>query len=66
MLFTCYWFPNVSSNTIDQPGKQISLAAHGKWLGGEPNYDRADAWLLMGLIPSFQKRVFMGKILLKN
>ncbi len=44
-----------TSNTIDQPGKQISLAAHGKWLGGEPDFDRADAWLLMGVNPIISK-----------
>lgn len=44
-----------TSNTIDQPGKQISLAAHGKWLGGEPDFDRADAWLLMGVNPVISK-----------
>ena len=44
-----------TSNTIDQPGKQISLAAHGKWLGGEPNFENADAWLLMGVNPIISK-----------
>lgn len=44
-----------TSNTIDQPGKQISLAAHGKWLGGEPDFDKADAWLLMGVNPIISK-----------
>jgi len=37
-----------TSNTIDQPGKQISAALHGKWLGGEPDFEQADAWLLVG------------------
>ena len=44
-----------TSNTIDQPGKQIALAAHGKWLGGEPNFEQADAWLLMGNNPIISK-----------
>lgn len=44
-----------TSNTIDQPGKQISLATHGKWLGGEPDFDQADAWLLMGGNPIISK-----------
>lgn len=44
-----------TSNTIDQPGKQIALAMHGKWLGGEPDFEQADAWLLMGGNPIISK-----------
>ncbi len=44
-----------TSNTIDQPGKQIATALHGKWLGGEPDFDRADAWLLVGNNPIISK-----------
>ena len=44
-----------TSNTIDQPGKQIAMAAHGKWLGGEPDFDKADAWLLLGNNPIISK-----------
>ncbi|MFK8019981.1 MAG: molybdopterin-dependent oxidoreductase [Pseudomonadales bacterium] len=44
-----------TSNTIDQPGKQIAMAAHGKWLGGEPDFDKADAWLLLGGNPIISK-----------
>ncbi|MFT4520052.1 MAG: anaerobic selenocysteine-containing dehydrogenase [Halioglobus sp.] len=44
-----------TSNTIDQPGKQISMALHGKWLGGEPNFEQADAWLLVGNNPIISK-----------
>lgn len=44
-----------TSNTIDQPGKQTSMAAHGKWLGGEPDFDKADAWLLLGGNPIISK-----------
>ena len=44
-----------TSNTIDQPGKQISMALHGKWLGGEPDFERADAWLLVGNNPIISK-----------
>lgn len=44
-----------TSNTIDQPGKQISMALHGKWLGGEPNFERADAWMLVGNNPIISK-----------
>ncbi len=44
-----------TSNTIDQPGKQISMAMHGKWLGGEPDFADADAWLLLGVNPVISK-----------
>ena len=44
-----------TSNTIDQPGKQISTALHGKWLGGEPDFEQADAWLLVGNNPIISK-----------
>lgn len=44
-----------TSNTIDQPGKQISMALHGKWLGGEPNFEKADAWCLFGGNPIISK-----------
>lgn len=44
-----------TSNTIDQPGKQISMALHGKWLGGEPDFEQADAWLLVGNNPIISK-----------
>lgn len=44
-----------TSNTIDQPGKQIAMALHGKWLGGEPDFEKADAWLLIGVNPVISK-----------
>jgi anaerobic selenocysteine-containing dehydrogenase len=44
-----------TSNTIDQPGKQVSTALHGKWLGGEPDFEQADAWLLVGNNPVISK-----------
>lgn len=44
-----------TSNTIDQPGKQIAMALHGKWLGGEPDFEEADAWLLLGSNPIISK-----------
>ncbi len=44
-----------TSNTIDQPGKQISMALHGKWLGGEPDFEQADAWMLLGNNPIISK-----------
>jgi len=44
-----------TSNTIDQPGKQIAMALHGKWLGGEPDFEQADAWMLVGSNPIISK-----------
>ena len=38
-----------SSNTIDQPGKQIALALHGSWKAGEHGFEDADTWLVVGL-----------------
>jgi len=44
-----------TSNTIDQPGKQIALALHGGWQGGEQDFATADTWLLVGLNPLISK-----------
>ena len=46
-----------TANTIDQPGKQIALAAHGHWLGGDVNFDDADSWLLVGTNPVVSKAI---------
>lgn len=40
-----------TANTIDQPGKQIALAAHDHWLGGDINFNEADSWMLVGTNP---------------
>ncbi len=37
--------------TIDQPGKSIANALHGRWLAGPYLFDEADAWLLVGANP---------------
>jgi anaerobic selenocysteine-containing dehydrogenase len=37
--------------TIDQPGKSIANALHGRWLGGSHVFDESDAWLLLGNNP---------------
>ena len=37
-----------SSNTIDQPGKQIATALHGGWQAGEQDFESADTWLIVG------------------
>ena len=46
-----------TANTIDQPGKQIALAAHGHWLGGDVSFDDADSWLLVGTNPVVSKAI---------
>lgn len=46
-----------TANTIDQPGKQIALAAHGHWLGGDVNFHEADSWLLIGTNPLVSKAI---------
>ena len=46
-----------TANTIDQPGKQIALAAHGHWLGGDLSFDDADSWLLVGTNPVVSKAI---------
>jgi anaerobic selenocysteine-containing dehydrogenase len=37
--------------TIDQPGKSIANALHGRWLAGSHVFDESDAWLLLGNNP---------------
>jgi len=44
-----------TSNTIDQPGKQIASALHGAWQAGEHDFTTADTWLLVGLNPVISK-----------
>ena len=46
-----------TANTIDQPGKQIALAAHGHWLGGDINFNEADSWMLVGTNPIVSKAI---------
>jgi anaerobic selenocysteine-containing dehydrogenase len=43
MLFT--------AATIDQPGKNVANALHGRWLGGSQVFDDADVWMLVGNNP---------------
>lgn len=40
-----------SNATIDQPGKPISMALHGKWGAGPQNFTDADVCLLVGCNP---------------
>lgn len=46
-----------TANTIDQPGKQIALAAHGHWLGGDVDFTQADSWMLIGTNPLVSKAI---------
>ncbi len=44
-----------TSNTIDQPGKQIAAALHGSWIAGAPAFATANTWLLVGQNPLISK-----------
>jgi anaerobic selenocysteine-containing dehydrogenase len=37
--------------TIDQPGKHVANALHGRWLGGSHVFDESDVWMLVGNNP---------------
>jgi anaerobic selenocysteine-containing dehydrogenase len=40
-----------TSATIDQPGKPIATALHGRWQAGPYLFDEADVWMLVGSNP---------------
>ncbi|MCR9094412.1 MAG: molybdopterin-dependent oxidoreductase [bacterium] len=40
-----------TSAAIDQPGKHVANAIHGRWLGGSHVFDESDVWLLVGNNP---------------
>ncbi len=40
-----------TSASIDQPGKHVANAIHGRWLGGSYVFDESDVWLLVGNNP---------------
>ncbi len=44
-----------SSNTIDQPGKQIAMALHGAWHAGGQAFASAESWLVVGQNPLISK-----------
>lgn len=46
-----------TANTIDQPGKQIALAAHGHWCGGDLDFNECDSWMLLGTNPIISKSI---------
>jgi anaerobic selenocysteine-containing dehydrogenase len=40
-----------SSGSIDQPGKGIASALHGRWSAGPQSFDESDVWMLVGANP---------------
>jgi anaerobic selenocysteine-containing dehydrogenase len=40
-----------NAGPIDQPGKFMAAALHGKWRGGNPAFGDADTWLFVGTNP---------------
>ena len=40
-----------TSAAIDQPGKHVANAIHGRWLGGSHVFDESDVWMLVGNNP---------------
>ncbi|MBT4161199.1 MAG: molybdopterin-dependent oxidoreductase, partial [Gammaproteobacteria bacterium] len=40
-----------SSGTIDQPGKLIAMALHGRWNAGPRPFSEADVWMYVGTNP---------------
>ncbi|MBJ22297.1 MAG: molybdopterin dinucleotide-binding protein [Deltaproteobacteria bacterium] len=46
-----------TSATIDQPGKMIAPALHGRWGGGPYHFDAADVWMLVGANPTIAKSI---------
>jgi anaerobic selenocysteine-containing dehydrogenase len=40
-----------TSSAIDQPGKHVANAIHGRWLGGSHVFDESDVWMLIGNNP---------------
>lgn len=44
-----------TAGSIDKPGILIALAHHGMWQAGQPHFNTADAWLLVGINPVISK-----------
>lgn len=40
-----------SPSTIDQPGKPMSVAFHGRWSAGPQSFSDSDVWMLVGANP---------------
>jgi len=44
-----------TTGSIDQPGKLLAPALHGRWRGGEQVFDDSDTWLFVGTNPTVSK-----------
>ena len=44
-----------SSGSIDQPGKPVAIALHGRWNAGPQTFSDSDTWLLVGANPVVSK-----------
>ena len=44
-----------TAGSIDKPGILIALAHHGMWQAGQPPFETAEAWLLVGINPVISK-----------
>jgi anaerobic selenocysteine-containing dehydrogenase len=44
-----------SSGSIDQPGKPVAIALHGRWDAGPQPFGEADTWMLVGANPVVSK-----------
>jgi anaerobic selenocysteine-containing dehydrogenase len=44
-----------SAGSIDQPGKPVSVALHGRWDGGPQSFLESDVWMLVGVNPLISK-----------
>lgn len=44
-----------SVQTIDQPGKVIAQALHGRWIAGPNRFHDSDTWMLVGANPVISK-----------
>ena len=44
-----------TSGSIDQPGKPMAIAYHGRWHAGPQPFSDADTWLLVGANPVLSK-----------
>lgn len=44
-----------TAGSIDKPGILIALAHHGMWQAGQPRFETAVAWLLVGINPVISK-----------
>ena len=44
-----------TSGSIDQPGKSMALAFHGRWHAGPQPFSQSDTWMLVGANPVVSK-----------